>query len=212
MLFRSVRRGRRIEEVRVTSALVEPSRANALVHALQCALTPFEHHLPMEKDQSEIDSCPFRLLGWIGDPQIEKGLDQYDPWAGSIEYPPYAPSSSSAQMLGLSVGTELRTWIQSQPDRLDETMGSAVWGTWEDQNQDDYYEGRRDSGRILTASPALLRQLYADTGMQLIFDVRVERNLARSRYSAESDDSPGYIFPSTGILLLTSHGNYYSIV
>lgn len=208
----AVRRGRRIEEVRVTSALVEPSRASALVHALQCARTPFEHHLPMEGDRSEIDSGPFRLLGWTSDPHIEKGIDQYDPWAGSIDYPPYAPSSFFAQKFGLSVDTELRTWIQAAPDCRGETMGSAVWGTWEDPNQDDYYEGRRDSGRILTASPALLRRLCADTGMQLIFDVRVERNLARSRYGAESDDSLGYVFPSTGIILLIPDGNYYSVV
>ena len=208
----AVRCGRRIEEVRVTSALVAPDRATALVHALQCARSPFEHHLPKAEDGSEIDHSPFRLRGWIVDPHIEKGLDQYDPWAGSIQFPPYAPAADLVQMLGLEADAELRSWRESIPGRADETMICSMWGTWEDPDQDDHYEGRRDGGRVLAASPTLLHRLCADTSMQLIFDVRVERNVARSRYGRESDDSLGYTFPFAGIFLLMPDGSYYSIV
>lgn len=208
----AVRCGRRIEEVRVSSALVAPERATALVHALQCARSPFEHHLPRAGDDSEIDHSPFRLRGWIVDPHIEKGLDQYDPWAGSIEFPPYAPTADLVQMLGLEADAELRNWRQPVSGHAEETISCSVWGTWEDPNQDDYYEGRRDGGRVLSASPTLLRRLCAETSMQLIFDVRVERNLARSRYGSESDDSLGYTFPYAGIFLLMPDGSYYSTV
>lgn len=208
----AVRCGRRIEEVRVTSALVGPDRATALVHALQCARSPFEHHLPKAGDESEIDHSPFRLCGWIVDPHIEKGLDQYDPWAGSIEFPPYAPNADFVQMLGLEADAGLGSWRQSIPGRADETMSCSVWGTWEDPDQDDHFDGRRDGGRVLAASPTLLRRLCADASMQLIFDVRVERNLARSRYGSESDDSLGYTFLFAGIFLLMPDGSYYSTV
>lgn len=208
----AVRCGRRIEEVRITSALVAPDRATALVHALQCAQSPFEHHLPKAGDDSEIDHGPFRLRGWIVDPHIEKGLDQYDPWAGSIEFPPYAPTADFVQMLGLEADAELRSWRQPISERADETMSCSVWGTWEDPDQDDHYEGRQDGGRVLAASPTLLRRLCADTSMQLIFDVRVERKLARSPYGSESDDSLGYTFPFAGIFLLLPDGSYYSTV
>lgn len=208
----AVRCGRRIEEVRVSSALVAPERATALVHALQCARSPFEHHLPRAGDDSEIDHSPFRLRGWIVDPHIEKGLDQYDPWAGSIDFPPYAPNADLVQMLGLEADAELRSWRRPVSGHADETISCSVWGTWEDPNQDDYYEGRRDGGRVLSASPTLLHRLCAETSMQLIFDVRVERNLARSRYGSESDDSLGYTFPYAGIFLLMPDGSYYSTV
>ena len=91
-------------------------------------------------------------------------------------------------------------------------MSCSVWGTWEDPDQDDHFDGRRDGGRVLAASPTLLRRLCADASMQLIFDVRVERNLARSRYGSESDDSLGYTFLFAGIFLLMPDGSYYSTV
>jgi hypothetical protein len=205
----TIRNGRRIEEVRVTSALVAPERATALVHALQCARTPFEHHLPNAGDEYEVNHGPFRLQGWITDPRTEKGLDQYDPWSGSIEYPPNSPAADFARRLELSSDAEQRLWSCGHSD---ETMECMVWGTWEDPNQDAVYEGRLDSGRVLAASPKLLHRLMSETSMQIVFDVRVDRGLARARYGGDSDDSPGYAFPYSGILLLTSDGSYYSVV
>lgn len=204
-----IRNGRRMEEVRVTSALVAAERATALVHALQCATSPFEHHLPKAGDEFEVNHGPFRLQGWIEDHRAEKGLDQYDPWSGSIEYPPYTPAFSVVQMLGLSSDSEQRLW---RCDHSDDTMDCMVWGTWEDPNRDDYYEGGLDSGRVLAASPKLLYRLMAKTTMQIVFDVRVDRSLARARYGGDSDDSHGYTYPYSGILLLKSNGRYYSVV
>jgi hypothetical protein len=149
------------------------------------------------------------LLGWITDPRAEKGLDQYDPWSGSIEYPPYAPAAPFNRMLELSSDSDQRLW---RCDYSDDAMACMIWGTWEDPNRDDYYEGRLDSGRVLATSPKLLHRLMAETSMQIVFDVRVDRGLARARYGSDSEDSLGYSFPYTGILLLTSDGNYYSVV
>lgn len=205
----TVRNGRRIEEVRVASALVAPERATALVRALQCAKSPFDHHLPYAGDENEVDHGPFRLLGWITDLHAEKGLDQYDPWSGSIEYPPIAPSANYASRLGLSSDSELRLWRRGHSD---ETMRCMVWGTWEDPSQDDVYEGRLDNGTVLIASPKLLHRLMAETSMQIVFDVRVDRRLARARYGGDLDDSLGYTFPYSGILLLRPDGSYFSIV
>ena len=87
-----------------------------------------------------------------------------------------------------------------------------VWGTWEGLNRDDVYEGRLDNGRVLAASPSLLHRLMAETSMQIVFDVRVDRGIARARYGGDSNDSLGYSFPYTGIFLLTSDGTYYSVV
>jgi hypothetical protein len=205
----TVRNGRRIEEVRVTSALVSQERAAALVHALQCARSPFEHHLPKAGDEFEVNHGSFQLLGWITDPHAEKGLDQYDPWSGSIEYPPFSPATDFAKRLEVSPDSERRLWSY---DNLDGAMECMIWGTWEDPNLDALYEGRLDSGRILAASPSLLRRLMAETSMQIIFDVRIDRGMSRARYGNDSGDSLGYTFPYTGIFLLTFDGNYYSIV
>lgn len=48
--------------------------------------------------------------------------------------------------------------------------------------------------------------------MQIVFDVRVDRSMARARHAGDSDDSLGYSFPNTGLLLLTPDGSYYSVV
>ena len=205
----TIRNGRRIEEVRVMSALVTHERATALVHALQCARSPFEHHLPKAGDECEVTHGPFQLLGWITDPHVEKGLDQYDPWSGSIEYPPYSPAADFARRLDVSPDSELRLWSCSHSNGTIECM---VWGTWEGLNRDDVYEGRLDNGRVLAASPSLLHRLMAETSMQIVFDVRVDRGIARARYGGDSNDSLGYSFPYTGIFLLTSDGTYYSVV
>lgn len=196
----------------MTSALVAPDRALALVRALQCARSPFEHHLPKAGDEFELEHGPFQLRGWITDPHIEKGLDQYDPWSGSIDYPACAPADGFVKMLEISADSELRSWTPTSGDRSEDTIGCMVWGTWQDSDTDDYYEGSGDTGTVLAASPNLLLRLMAETSMPLIFDVRVTRSLARSRYGSDSDDSLGYTFPYTGIFLLTSDGNYSSIV
>ncbi|RME06626.1 MAG: hypothetical protein D6816_07535, partial [Bacteroidetes bacterium] len=94
--------GHREESIHVASALVSPDRSMALLRALQSVDNPYDYRIPDASDDLQIDFEGFQLKGWIVDRYCDRGLDEYDPWAGAITYPSPVPAAYITDIMNLT--------------------------------------------------------------------------------------------------------------
>jgi hypothetical protein len=193
----------RSEEVQISSALVSPTRANALLRALQTTSRSHDAHLPYADNHSEIDEGAFQLRGWIEASPGDSRLDKHDPWAGEIRYPPLRPAAQVCEHLRLRPDADCRDWFAD--DRR--VMWSQVWGTYKDRDRGT--DGER--GVRLYASLPFITELLAQTSMSLIMMVQVERRMVRASYESNNDDYPGYLQPYLRIFLLSAEGTWQTL-
>ncbi|HWQ91035.1 MAG TPA: hypothetical protein VN673_05135, partial [Clostridia bacterium] len=188
-----------VENISISSALVNSETANALAAALRTAEDPNGFRLPDYLDeQAEIHQTPFELLGWIHEARGHHGIDRFDPYSKEIEYPPDVVAPSFTSMLGLFPDEELRTWHArgaAQP--------SLICEVWSEKTHNPHEEPFRH-GQRNAASCKLLRKLCALTGKELIIEVRISRSKHRDRHNREEDI--GYIPASHKIFTLSSNG------
>ena len=199
--------GRREEKVHISSALVTSERSAALLTALQTANNPFDYCIPDVGDNMEIDESGFRLKGWIKARNSEKALDEFDPWAGDIRYPPLKPAKFVCDLLQLKEDREQRVWQLQTEGMLKEVLWSQVWsGDSRQQNQSEGEHGQR-----LQASRAFITEFLSKMNMDLIVEVEIERRIRRYRYEESSDDDLGYVQPYFRIFVLKADGRTYSL-
>ena len=99
------------ESYRITSALVAPEVSQALLTALTTCPNPHDFKLPdYEELQMEFQHPPFQLSGWIWRPYTSHGLDEHDPFAAEITYPPYYIGESVMQQMNLILDEEHQYW------------------------------------------------------------------------------------------------------
>jgi len=68
------------ETMHISSALVTPETAPALLRALQTAVNPHDYRIPLEEDELEIAEEGFELKGWLRELRSDwGGIDQKDP-------------------------------------------------------------------------------------------------------------------------------------
>jgi hypothetical protein len=88
-------------EVQIRTALVSPDRAVSLLRALASA-DHYRYFVPSEGHELEINVGPYRLLGWLKNPETkDSGIDDHDTFRADIK--PYGdiPGSVIADKLGL---------------------------------------------------------------------------------------------------------------
>ena len=187
----------RQENFYITSALVSPRTSESLLNALSTCLNPHDFKLPdYEEEGIEFNEIPFELQGWIWrDPQDE-GLDNADPHAGQVDYPPYRIGDSITKRLGLSVDLEQRKWFIA--DRTEESLICKLWSTLKEESP--------KHGIRMSASLEFLKQLCATLERELIIEVQIERRLRRPSYYTRSDDDRKYSPPSSKIYILSADG------
>jgi hypothetical protein len=194
--------GHRVESIHVSSALVSSDRSMALLRALQSADNPHDYRIPDADDDLQIDFDGFQLKGWIVDPSRESGLDERDPWAGAISYPPPIPAAYIIELMNLQSDVEHRRWY-IQGDGGD-VAWSQVWGRFHEERHE---ESIHESGSRFQASfpfiVALLRKLRID----LIVKVEIERRRHYSQWEGRNDDDLGFILPSARLFLLRPDGS-----
>ena len=104
----------REERISVSSALVNADYAHSLMRALQTASNPHTtYRIPHSGDDLKIDSGQFKLQGWICETSKEHGIDERDPWAGDIGYPPLRPAKWFATSNDLQSDDQRRVWRSS---------------------------------------------------------------------------------------------------
>ncbi|MDP2602700.1 MAG: AVAST type 3 anti-phage nuclease/ATPase Avs3a [Deltaproteobacteria bacterium] len=195
--------GHREESINVSSALVSSDRSLALLRALQSADNPHDYRIPDADDDLQIDFDGFQLKGWIVDRSRDSGLDEQDPWAGAIRYPPPGPAAYVAELMSLKSDAERRRWHAGAA--LGDVAWSQVWGHF--REKDDHDEMNHESGSRFQTSLAFIVELLRKLGMDLIVKVEIERRHRYSRWERSRDDDLGYILPSARLFLLRSDGS-----
>ncbi|HWX22687.1 MAG TPA: ATP-binding protein [Candidatus Binatia bacterium] len=194
-------KGDLVENISISSALLNPEAADALANALRSAEDSNGFRLPNYLDEeAEFHKPPFELLGWIREGRPGNyGIDQFDPYAKEVTYPPDSVDDSFTAMLGLSTDPEGREWHLQRG-----ILPSLTCEVWSEKTinprEEPFRHGQRNA-----ASCRLLKKLCALTGKELIIEVRISRTEHRSRYSRRDNDF-GYIPPSHKIFILSSNG------
>lgn len=194
--------GHREESIHVGSALVSSDRSMALLRALQIVDNPHDYRIPDADDDLQIDLDGFQLKGWIVDRSRDSGLDEQDPWAGAIRYPPPVPAAYVTELMRLNSDAEHRRWFV-QGDRID-VAWSQVWGHFHEKDDD---ETNHESGARFQASFAFIVSLLRELEMDLIVEVEIERRRRYSRWERSNDDDIGFIPPSARLFLVKSDGS-----
>lgn len=197
--------GYREESIHVGSALVSSDRSMALLRALQSVDNPHDYRIPDVEDELQIDFEGFQLKGWIID-RSRDGVDQQDPWAGTIRYPPPAPAAYVTDLMKLNSDVEHRRWFL-QGDGID-VAWSQLWGHFHEKNDD---EMNHESGARFQASFPFIVSLLRELEMDLIVKVEIERRRRYSRWERSNDDDIGFIPPSARLFLIRSDGSISSL-
>ena len=196
----------REEHISVSSALVKGEHAHSLMRALQTASNSHRYRIPSSEDDLEIDSGQFKLKGWILETSKEHGIDERDPWAGDIGYPPLRPAKWFVEKNDLQSDAEHRIWhsptLGEQP-----VMHSYVWGRKPEKNG---FTSPETGSRLIVDIEALKLWL-SSINMDLILEVQINRKFRRGSYRHRSEDTSEYLLPYTLVILFRSNGEIETI-
>ena len=187
----------RIETIYISTALVSTKTSDALLRALATCSDPHDYKLPyFNEERMEIESGIFQLKGWINERHNSKELDEFDPYADEIDYPPYSLGSTIAEQLGLSSISDGKAW---QIVHTSENVLSCE--TWSS------HRGNRDeepdqSGMQLKAKFSFLKEICSTLGYDLIFKVGIKRDV-NYRYDREKRE---YVKTQHKIFILSADG------
>jgi hypothetical protein len=197
----------REESISIRSALASPGRSEALLRALQSS-DPFRCGLPTAGDDDfEIAEDEFQLKGWVARWDGPSGLDERDPWAGDIGYPPHRPARFVIDLMGIESGPECRKWAIPGDPKSSIVLWSQIWGQYREKED----EGGRESGRRLQASSGFVAEFLRKTQMDLIVKVQIQRLRRRTRYGGGEDDEFKYPEPSARFFLFKLDGGLFTI-
>ncbi len=198
----------RSQELRLSSALVDPSAAPALLRALQTMDSSWDYKLPEEGDEDfEFDEPPYRLIGWLRSSSQSEGIDEHDPFRGQ--------ASCFTSMPGQRVldACSLFRDASGAPCWSSRDVGAPmftfeVWGE-RDTDEDQQHSGTRSSGQRLLAHREQLLEFLRDEAMDLVLEVEVTRSGRRTRRHAgeESAELPETRFDR--VYRLDSAGSLY---
>jgi hypothetical protein len=170
--------------VQVRSALVSGDTALALVRALQTVDDPWDYHIPLAGNESEIDVSPYKLKGWIIDDTRDLGIDERDPFRYEIRGLEYSPSSKAAEILNLEfVWGDRPRWVDA---RSRETL--FTYEAWSDNSGDEgedrrrYDRTMRSAGARLLCDKKILKSLMIKTGLELIMEIEITRKTNDDEY------------------------------
>jgi hypothetical protein len=192
----------RNETLRVASALVTPSTAQALLHALSTCRNPHDFKLPdLDEDRMEFNTSPFELRGWTWRHYTSNKLDDFDPHAGNIDYPPYVVDSKILDRFRIVADQENRVWTSSDGS---EVIICELWGEYKKKDSDDQ-DIRERKGSRMFASLAFLKTLCQTLDRLLIIEVEIQRTFLRSSYHRK-EGQDGYRPPASRVYLLSADG------
>ena len=190
------RHNKRDESYYISAALVSKETSEALVRALETCRDSMDYKLPdYQEKRVEIDSGAFTLRGFIKSWESASGLDELDPFAANLQYPPISFAQSFMDELELKSDDDGETWY------LSDGAVALKCETW--SGDIDFYDKEpRQSGMRLSASLSLLQKLCKKHDSNLIIEVRIGRGIAYEH----QPDNYRYLGPTHKIFLLTEHG------
>lgn len=195
----------------VSSALVSTNGSQSLLNALSSCSNPYDFKLPeYNENNMEFDLYPFCLKGWIYCDYIAKGIDEFDPLAAKIDYPPYKIGESIIKRMRLTADSELRKWFIPNSDT--ESVIGEIWST----DTNERIEGPLMKGNRLSASLSFLKNLCMKMNCELVIEVQINCRFNQKAYFGGNEES-AYKPPINKIFVLSPDGKlrdeetYYEI-
>lgn len=194
------RHNSKYETYSISTALLSKNTSEALLRALETCSNCHDYKLPdYQEERVEIDTGIFSLTGFIDNPDSSKGIDELDPYASNLSYPPFSLGEPFITDLGLTSDDDGKTWC------LSNGQVALKCDTWSGSIQ-GYDEEPEQSGMRLSASLSLLKRLCKKYDSVLIIDVNISRNIA---YKYRPDDHE-YLGPKQKLYLFTEDGRLKS--
>ena len=196
----------REETMRLSTGLVSPDTAHALVRALQTAKNNTDFYICPEGHDLEVDTPPYALQGWLTASDGGLRYDNKDPYRNGAGRLQYLPGTSVTDALGLEQRYRHGVrWFREGAD-----TPSFIYETWGERERDHdphrFYEGIVVcSGRRLLVRKEDLAEFLHTVGRDLIANVEITRSDQRgSGPSYDTEDSKRAVFDR--ILLLRRSG------
>jgi hypothetical protein len=171
---------KRETNIRISSALVSPETAPALVRALQTASNPWNFCIPTEDHDLQINVPPYRLLGWLAHMEGDTHFDGHDPFRYEVEQIRTKPGSMLVHDFNIiPLANNNRTWISRVTGEA-----ALIYQAWCDEpprEEDYYHRGVRSDGWRFWARTDIVKSLLTNGGWDLICEVQIERRL-RNEY------------------------------
>ncbi len=200
----TVRFPKRKANVRISSALVSPETALALVRALQTVSDPSDFRIPDEDDEPQVNEPLYSLLGMVVHSRGDKRFDEGDPFRYEVEQIQAKPGRKLTDALGLVPRPGIhRTWACNSTGET-----AFIYEAWCDEPppEEDYYQRRtRSDGWRLWARVDIIRSFLTNGGWDLICEVQVERHLHNEYERSYEADSKSKTHEK--ILLLQAEGS-----
>lgn len=175
--------GERIENVYISSALVDPSSSQSLLHALSTCSDPHDFKLPDYKEEHmEFNIPPFILHGWIDKTYPDMGLDKMDPFTGNISFPPYTIGDFFVDKLGLQINEDGKKWCL--PGEPIPSLSCQLWST----NKPAPDEEALRHGIKLSADLDFLKKLCFETKKDLIINLQIDRRFNHKYYTRKQNE------------------------
>ncbi len=181
---------------RLSSALVSPGTASALLRALQTVRDPNDFGLPTEgrRDEFVIHHGPYRLEGWLSYDETRHGIDEGDPLAYGVRGVQLRPGSQLGRVLQLSRPPDGTTaWSNA---RLRGRAG-LEFRAWGDTAGDEREEAQRHSSKVrstgwrLSIERPALKQFLAAVRLDLLVSVKSHRrNRGYGGYERYEEEEP----------------------
>ncbi|MBV1952523.1 MAG: hypothetical protein KUG64_10075 [Cycloclasticus sp.] len=153
-------------------------------------------------DSRGYDDCAdhlFKLKGWYSQGDRHDRVDEFDPYAGTLDYPPIMLNQEIALELELTPDSENRYWYDADTGEV--MLYSQLWSEDKPQREGDDYCSK---GKRLQASLTLLKILLSTLDMDLAIQVDIRRQLT-NRYR-NKDNDVGYTLPYRKIYILSKDG------
>jgi len=191
------------ESIYISSRLV-PSWASA---SLQRAIIYHKDDITDSKslahfDRQDYDDCAdhsFKLKSWYTQGDRHDRIDEFDPYAGALDYPPITLNREIVSEFKLTPDNGNRYWYDANTDKA--MLCSQLWSEDKPQREDDDYCSK---GKRLRASLTFLRTLLSTKNMDLAIQVDIHRQLT-NRYR-DKDNDVGYTLPYRKIYILSKDG------
>jgi hypothetical protein len=194
------------QSVGISSALVSPDKASALLRALGTAKDVHEYALPSAGSDMEIDKPGFVLKGWIVDRSRDQGLDGHDRWAGYIRFPPPMPARGVVDLMNLETDPDRRLWKDTEGTVV---MTSRVWGHYDESTRQQRSNPER--GARLQVSLGFVKDVLAKLGRDLIIEVQIDRRRRYQPYRSGVGDDKERVPTKARLYLVGPDGKFRTL-
>ncbi|WP_046004462.1 ATP-binding protein [Pseudoalteromonas rubra] len=190
------------ERVHITSALVTPKSSLALIRSLQLEPNHHIYSIPLlgqDSHDQENHVPDFNMSGYINRREREYGIEQFDPMAGDIDYPPVSISSDVVNQCQL---VEVEDGVWSRNGETEPAFIAEIWGKWHRDKRD---RGKGKGERLIANIDELCSCLKI-IGKDIVIEVVIDRDNGRN------DGYPDYQYDDyVKIFVLKADGYLYEL-